>query len=102
MNKFIKHEQVYKKVSFKQDMLCEKGNEKKKELKYFCYKYKKITNLGKLCLILKIDKRIENVPGRPVILTTMHPLKRFQSFRIITLNRLWKVVDLTSKIVETS
>ena len=77
----LKNELVYKKVSFKQDMLCElviKSNGffkdlrrseciTEKEIKYFRYEYKKITNLGKLYLLPKIRKRLENVPGRPVI-----------------------------------
>ena len=77
----LKNEIVYKKVSFKQDMLCElvtksngflkdlrrSGCIMEKELKYFSYEYKKITNLGKLYLLPKIHKKLENVPGRPVI-----------------------------------
>ena len=86
----LKNELVYKKVSFKQDMLCDlvtksnvfikdlrrRGCITEKELNYFSYKYKKITNLGKLYLLLKIHKRfllpkihkrLENVPGRPVV-----------------------------------
>ena len=31
------------------------------------YKYKKVTNLGKLYLLTKIHKRLYDVPGRPVI-----------------------------------
>ena len=38
-----------------------------KELKYFSYQYKKSTNFGKIYLLLKIHKRIDNVAGRPVI-----------------------------------
>ena len=34
---------------------------------YFSYECKKITNLGKLYLLPKIHKRLENVPVRPVI-----------------------------------
>ena len=73
-----------------------------KELKYFSYEYKKITNLGKLHLLPKIHKRLENVPGRPVISNCGTPNKMFQSSWIIILNRLCKVVELTSKTVETS
>ena len=38
-----------------------------KELKYFSYQYKKSTNFGKMYLLPKIHKRLDNVPGRPVI-----------------------------------
>ena len=77
----LKNELVYKKVSFKQDMLCDlvttsngffknlrrSGCIMEKELKYFSYEYKKTTNLGKLYLLPKIHKRLKNVPRRPVI-----------------------------------
>ena len=51
----LKSEQVYQKVSFKQDMLCDLVTKSK------------ITNLGKMYLLPKIQKRLENVPRRPVI-----------------------------------
>ena len=38
-----------------------------KELKYFSYQCKKSTNFGKMYLLPKIRKRLDNVPGRPVI-----------------------------------
>ena len=38
-----------------------------KELKYFTYKFKKATNLGKLYFLPKIHKRLNAVPGRRVI-----------------------------------
>ena len=38
-----------------------------KQLKYFTYEYKKVSNLGKLYLLPKIHKRLHNVPGRPMI-----------------------------------
>ena len=44
-----------------------KGHITKKELKYFRYEFKKSRNLGKLYLLPKIHKSLENVPGRPVI-----------------------------------
>ena len=36
------------------------------ETKYFSYRYKKSTNFCKMYLLPKIDKRLDNVPGRPV------------------------------------
>ena len=42
-----------------------KINEKK--FMYFTYKYKKISNLGKLYLFLKTGKRLHEMPGRPLI-----------------------------------
>ena len=75
----LENEQGYKKVSFEQDMLCDtksnfffkdlrrSGCTTEKELKNFSYEYKKITNLGKLCLLPKIDKRLENLHERPLI-----------------------------------
>ena len=90
----LKNELVYKKVSFKQDMLCELvtkshgffedlrriGCIREKELKYFSYEYKKITNLGKLHLLPKIQKRLENVPGRPVISNCSTPTEKVSEF----------------------
>ena len=36
-------------------------------MKYFRFDFKKACNLGKLYLLLKIDKRMFNIPGMPVI-----------------------------------
>ena len=47
--------------------LKSKGKISDKQLKYFTYEYKKVSNLGKLYLLPKIHKRLHNVPGRPVI-----------------------------------
>ena len=49
---------------FKQ--LLSKQNISSSEFKYFSYNYKKSTNLGKMYLLPKIHKRLENVPGFPV------------------------------------
>ena len=38
-----------------------------KETKCFTYEFKKATNFGKLYVLPKIDKKLHNVPGRPVI-----------------------------------
>ena len=86
----LKNEQVYKKVSFKQDNVTKSngffkdlrrsGCITKKELKYFSYENKKITNLGKLHLLPKILKRLENVPGRPVISNCGTPTEKVSEF----------------------
>ena len=64
---------IYKNVSFNGKIprdflkLKRKGSISEKEIKYFVYKYKNATNLGKLYFLPKIHKRLSNVPGRPVI-----------------------------------
>ena len=38
-----------------------------KQTKCFTYEFKKATNFGKLYVLPKIDKKLHNIPGRPVI-----------------------------------
>ena len=90
----LKNELVYKKVSFKKGMLGDlvtksngffkdlrrSGCITEKELKYFSYEYKKITNLGKLYLLPKIHRRLENVPGRTVISNCGTPTEKILEF----------------------
>ena len=90
----LKNELVYKKVSFKKDMLGylvtksngffkdlrRSGCITEKELKYFSYEYKKITNLGKLYLLPKIHRRLENLPGRTVISNCGTPTEKILEF----------------------
>ena len=57
-----------------------KGSITEKELKYFTIKFKKATNLGKLYLIPKIHKRLESVPGRPVISNCVTPIEKVSEF----------------------
>ena len=80
-NKQFEDKSVYKDINFKETILSDlvdKSNRifkslythkfvTEKELKYFSYDIKKITNLGKLYLLPKIHKRLHNVPERPVI-----------------------------------
>ena len=90
----LKNELLHKKVSFNQDMFCELVTESngffkdlrrsgcmtEKELKYFSYEYNRITNLGKLYLLPKIHKRLENIPGRPVISNCGTPTEKVSEF----------------------
>ena len=51
-----------------------------KELKYFCYQYKKSTNFGKMNFLPKIHKRLDNVLGRPVISNCGTPTEKASEF----------------------
>ena len=51
-----------------------------KELKYFSYQCKKSTNFGKMYLLPKIRKRLDNVPGRPVISNCGTPTEKASEF----------------------
>ena len=53
-----------------------KGKISDKQLKYFTYQYKKVTNLGKLYLLPKIHKRLTNVFGRSVTLNCGTPTEK--------------------------
>ena len=44
------------------------------------YEYKKVTNLGKLCLSPKIHKRLYDVQGRPVISNCSTPTEKVLEF----------------------
>ena len=57
-----------------------KGKISEKQLKYFTYKYKKTTNLGKLYLLSKIHKRLSDVPGRSVISNCGTPTEKVSEF----------------------
>ena len=79
--KYLNDKRVYKEVKFNENVLTdlvEKSNKvfnrlyshrlmSESELKYFTYNFQKATNLGRLCFLPKIHKRLANVPGRPVI-----------------------------------
>ena len=56
------------------------GHISEKEMEYFMYEYKKVTNLGKLYLLPKIHKRLYNVPGRPVISNFGTPTGKVSEF----------------------
>ena len=53
---------------------------KENQLKYFTYEYKKARNFGKLYLLLRIHKRIFDVPGRPVISNCGTPTEKCSEF----------------------
>ena len=57
-----------------------KGHITEKEFKYFSYEFKKSCNLGKLYLLPKIHKSLENVPGRPVISNCGTPTEKVSEF----------------------
>ena len=92
--KQLSDENIYKDINFKNKILQEladnsiklfrnlktKESITEKELKYFAIKFKKATNLGKLYLLLKIHKRLENVPGRPVISNCGTPTEKVSEF----------------------
>ena len=60
------------------------------ELKYFTYKYKKATNLGKMYLLPKIHKCLVNVPGRPAISNCGTPIEKASEFLEHHLQRIMK------------
>ena len=57
-----------------------KGKISDKQLKYFTYAYKKVSNLGKLYLLPKINKRLNNIPERPVISNCGTPAEKASEF----------------------
>lgn len=83
-------------ITFKQDKLWDlvtksngfvknlrqSGSITKNELHYFSCEYKKITNLGKLYLLPKMNNESENLPERPVCT----PTGKVSEFWIFTLN----------------
>ena len=92
--KQLKDQNVYRKVAFKDKTLSQlvdcsnrffrnlkmKGHITEKELKYFSYEFKKSCNLGKLYLLPKVHKSLENVPGRPVISNFGTPAEKVSEF----------------------
>ena len=77
----LQDQNIYKNVKFNENIptdLAAKSNKifkrlcshkliSEKELKYFTYNFKNVTNLRKLYFIPKLHKRLSAVPGRPVI-----------------------------------
>ena len=92
--KQLKDQNVYRKVAFKDKTLsplvdCSnrffrhlkmKGHITEKELKYFSFEFKKSCNLGKLYLLPKIHKILENGPERPVMSDCGTPTGKVSEF----------------------
>ena len=86
----LQDQNIYENVKFNENILndlVEKSNKIfkrlcshklifEKELKYFTYKFKKATSLGKLYFLPKIHKRLSAVPDRPVISNCGTPTER--------------------------
>ena len=51
-----------------------------KELKYFSYNFKNTSCLGKMYLLPKTHKRLNDVPGRPVISNCDTPTEKLSEF----------------------
>ena len=60
--------------------LKKRGFISEKQLKYFSYEYRKATNIGKFYFLLKICKRLHNIPGRPVISNCVTPTEKCLEF----------------------
>ena len=62
------------------ESLKRSGFIREKQLKYFHFDFKKACNLENLHLLPKIDKRMFNVPGRPVISNCGTPTEKVSEF----------------------
>ena len=51
-----------------------------RELKYLSYSFKNASCLGKMHLLLKIHKRLYNVPGRPFMSNCRTPAEKVSGF----------------------
>ena len=92
--KQLKDKNVYKDVDFTKTILQDlaetsskmcrslktKGEIDEKQVKYFTYEYKKTCDLGKLYLLPKIHKRMDDVSGRPVISNCGTPTEKISEF----------------------
>jgi len=81
---FVNSEGFSSKLSQQSNSLFKKLADNKsitdKELKYFTYTYHKAANLGKLYLLPKIHKRLQDVPGRPIISNCGAPTEKASEF----------------------
>ena len=60
--------------------LKRKGSISEKEMKNFVYECKNTSNLGKLCFLPNIYKKLFNIPGRPVISNCGTPTEKVSEF----------------------
>ena len=93
---------IYRKVNYKKKLLSglvdksnfffkelkRKGCIPDKTLKYFTYEYKKATKLEKFYLFPEIHKRLDNVPGRPIISNCGAPTEKASEFFDFHLKRV--------------
>ena len=94
MKKHLNDKRVYKEVTFNENILAilvEKSNKifirlcslrliSESQLKYFTYNFKKATIPGKLQFLPEINKRLANVPGRPVISNCGTPTRKVSEY----------------------
>ena len=75
-----------------------------KEMKYFVYGYKNAGNLGKLCFLPKTNKRLSNVPGRPVISNCETPTEEASEFLNYHLKpvmqKSWSYIKVSGDFIE--
>ena len=90
----LSNKKVYREVSNSENILSKlaemsnkmfsnlkkRGYITEKQLKCFCYEYRKATNFGKLYFLPKIHKRLHNIPGRPVISNCSTPTEKCSEF----------------------
>ena len=88
--------------------LKNRGCMTEKQLKYFSYEYRKAINFGKLYFLLKIHKRLHNVPDRLVISNCGTPAEKCSEKNVLDyhLKSLmqkwwWYIKDLDDFIKKT-
>ena len=84
-------EDLIPKLTEMSNMLLEsskrRGYISEKQLKYFRFDFKKACNLGKLYLLLKIDKRMFNIPVCLLSPIVVHLLKTFLNLWTVIFNQ---------------
>ena len=77
--------------------LCDKKLISEKELRYFLFNFKNASCLGKMYLLPKIHKRLQDVPGRPVISNCGTPTEKVSEFLDYDLQPVMKVGKMNLK-----